>query len=111
MGETGKMSVAVAYASFAESDKKVAIVTIDRPEALNALTWSMLQQLAAAFRDIDATASAVILTGKGRSFSAGIDLTAASEVFTRDESEKIHDVVWQMERCEVPIIGAINVQP
>ena len=48
------MSVAVAYESFAESDKKVAIVTIDRPEALNALTWSMLQQLAAAFRDIGA---------------------------------------------------------
>ncbi len=34
--------------------KKVAIVTIDRPEALNALSWPMLQQLAAAFKDIGA---------------------------------------------------------
>lgn len=56
----------------------VATLTLNRPDALNALTPDMLQALADALRDIESRRDirAVVLTGAGRAFSAGVDLKA-----------------------------------
>ena len=89
----------------------VALVSLNRPSAFNALTYDMLSQLAHVFKTLGTREEvrAAILTGKGDAFSAGIDLTAASQVFSRDEeSERENDVVRQMDKCRFPIIGAIN---
>jgi enoyl-CoA hydratase len=62
-----------------EPNAGVALVTIDRPEALNALDAAVLAGLAAAFRSLDAdpTCRAIVLTGAGnRSFAAGADIKA-----------------------------------
>jgi len=87
------------------------IVTMDRPEAQNALTYEMLTTLAHTFRNLrdDKTVRAVVLTGAGvQSFSAGVDLAAAQKVFKTDEKDFDKDVVHQMDLCTFPIIGAIN---
>lgn len=64
-----------------ERDGAVATVTLDRPDALNALTREMLVQLAAALDDLaaDGSVQVVVLTGAGRAFSAGVDLKALGQ--------------------------------
>jgi enoyl-CoA hydratase len=54
----------------------IAVVTIDRPEALNALNQQTLAELEAAFQTLggDASLRAVILTGAGKAFVAGADI-------------------------------------
>ena len=91
----------------------VALLVLDRPAALNALSKLMFAQLAAHFRALRARedVAAAILTGAGdRAFSAGVDLKAAAAVFRSAEGDASAelDVVAQMERCPFPIIGAVN---
>jgi enoyl-CoA hydratase/carnithine racemase len=87
----------------------VAVVTINRPAALNALTKPMMISLAAAFRRLgaDDSVAAVVLAGRGRAFCSGVDLTAAEEVFKGDVKDVTTDPVAQMELCRKPIVGAI----
>ncbi|KAK2990225.1 hypothetical protein RJ640_014677 [Escallonia rubra] len=87
----------------------IARVTINRPKSLNSLTRQMLEDLAGAFKALDADGSVrvVILSGSGRSFCSGVDLTAAEDVFKGDVKNPETDTVVQMERCRKPIIGAI----
>ncbi len=56
----------------------VATVTLARPEALNAITAPMLEELGSAFDALaaDPSVAVVVLTGEGRAFSAGVDLKA-----------------------------------
>jgi enoyl-CoA hydratase/carnithine racemase len=62
-------------------DGDVATLTLSRPEALNAITREMLEQLAAALDVVsaDPAVSVVVLTGEGRAFSAGVDLKALGD--------------------------------
>src|SRR5438874_1115319 len=64
-----------------ETDGAVVVVTIERPEARNAVNRTTAQALAAAFRrfDGDASASVAILTGRGGAFCAGYDLKQTAE--------------------------------
>ena len=89
----------------------VAVVVIDSPKTVNAITQVMLLSLAKAFRDlrVDRSVRAAVLTATGRrAFSTGIDLGDAERVFKMDESRLDDDIVHQMELCPFPIIGAIN---
>ena len=63
-----------------ERDGHVATVTLNRPERLNAISGAMLDQLSAALLEVDRDAAvrAVILTGAGRGFCAGLDLQDAA---------------------------------
>jgi len=60
----------------------VRTLTLHRPEALNALTPALLEELAAALdaAAADAAVRVVVLTGSGRAFSAGVDLKALAEM-------------------------------
>jgi enoyl-CoA hydratase len=94
-----------------EGGKCVGLVTLNRPTALNALSYEMLKKLSQTFRllEEEQKVCAVILTGAGEAFSAGIDLTAASKVFKSDPKEREHeDVVLAMEKFKRPIIGCIH---
>ncbi|GMP76313.1 hypothetical protein CsSME_00033049 [Camellia sinensis var. sinensis] len=88
----------------------IALVTINRPKSLNSLTKSMMTDLAKAFKSLDADDSVlvIILSGSGRSFCSGVDLTSAEDVFKGDVKDMESDPVAQMERCRKPIIGAIG---
>src|ERR1700754_1915557 len=61
----------------------VAIVTLNRPEKLNAFNTQMMKDLIAVFdvTDADDEVKAVIVTGAGRGFCAGADLSSGAETF------------------------------
>ncbi|MDQ2861613.1 MAG: crotonase/enoyl-CoA hydratase family protein [Pseudomonadota bacterium] len=67
-------------------DGGVATITLNRPDRLNAFTTRMMLDMIAAFdlTDADDAVGAVIVTGAGRAFCAGADLTAGGATFDRD---------------------------
>ena len=92
----------------------VATITLDRPDALNALTIPMKEALARTFEELaaDRTVRAVILTGAGRAFCAGQDLRERLEPDAPslgDElRERYNPIVRAMRALPKPIVGAIN---
>ena len=90
----------------------VTTVTLNRPDALNALSIALRQQLAAVFeslKDDDAT-KVIILTGAGRAFSAGLDLKELGErgMGTGGTSDDAVDLQGAIRSVGKPVIGAIN---
>lgn len=91
----------------------VAVLTIDRPKALNALNPDVLADLKAAFEGIDQNAvRCVVLTGAGdKSFVAGADIGSMSTM-TKAEGEafgkKGNDVFRRLETFPIPVIAAVN---
>ena len=92
----------------------VALVTLDRPEALNALTVGLKVELLAAFRAIarDRSIRAVVLTGAGRAFCAGQDLkerqSPDAAPLAVELRERYNPIVRAMRALDQPIVGAIN---
>ena len=113
-------------------DDGILTLTLDRPEQLNAFTVTMADELVAAFdrAGADDTVAAVVVTGRGRAFCAGMDLSVDGNVFGLDEEQRptladlhdrlddpaVHDgvrdtggrVALAVYRCTKPVIGAIN---
>lgn len=91
----------------------VAVVTIDRPKALNALNPEVLADLKAAFEAIDQnTVRCVVLTGAGeKSFVAGADIGSMSTM-TKAEGEAFdklgNDIFLYIEKFPLPVIAAVN---
>jgi len=100
-----------------EKKDGVATLTLNRPQAMNALSAELRVALARSFRNLssDPGTRVVILTGAGdRAFCAGLDLKELSgeRPATASESEAAiggeSDLISAMESFEGPIIGAIN---
>lgn len=87
-----------------------AIVTLNRPEAMNALSRALRTGLADAFVECQADEAirVVILTGNGQAFCAGIDLKELSEAAGDASQEVDNSLVNTMAAFEGPIIGAVN---
>lgn len=96
-----------------EVQDAVAVVTINRPEALNALNPEVLSDLKAAFEGIDQdSVRCVVLTGAGdKSFVAGADIGSMSTM-TKAEGEEFgklgNDVFLYIESFPLPVIAAVN---
>ncbi len=100
-----------------DRDGRIAIITLNRPDRLNAYTPLMGQELAAAFQacDDDDAVRAIIVTGAGRGFCAGADLSGGGALLARSGTEERQEEVraqrahtvrpWEMKK---PIIAAIN---
>jgi 2-(1,2-epoxy-1,2-dihydrophenyl)acetyl-CoA isomerase len=107
-GGTGSPTVRLEVAD------AVATITLDRPEALNALTVPMKQELLAAFRSVerDSGVRVAILTGAGRAFCAGQDLPERLQPDAAPLGEELRErynpIVRAMRGLDKPIIGAIN---
>ncbi|MFF0281624.1 crotonase/enoyl-CoA hydratase family protein [Rhodococcus aetherivorans] len=118
----------------------IATITLDRPDRLNAFTTTMEHELIAAYDrcDADDSVRAVVLTGAGRAFCAGADLSGGADTFAQRLDEPSDDatadvrrddttadvrrddtaadvrrdgggrVVLRMFECRKPIIAAIN---
>jgi len=95
------------------TDEGVAIITIDRPDAMNSFNEELRSELLSAFeRAADDTAiRAVVLTGEGRSFSAGADLkaglarTKSVQQVLQTEFRPIFERIAAMPQ---PVIAAVN---
>lgn len=98
----------------------LAHVRLDRPDKLNGVTLAMLEGLCAAAERIAAEASvrAVVLSGKGRSFSAGLDFATvmpdqegvarAFEPRPGADTNIFQEACWAWRRLEVPVIAAVH---
>jgi enoyl-CoA hydratase len=91
----------------------IATVTLDRPQALNALDEPMLRDLARAIRELrrDAAVRAVIVAGAGRAFSAGADIPAMAAMSPAEGhalSRLGHDVFGRLEALDVPVVAAVH---
>ncbi len=92
----------------------VRLLTLNRPEKLNALNPEIHDALAAAFAEIerDEAVRAVLLTGAGRGFCAGADLTQNTSNDLRDLGASIdrhyNPLVRRMRALPKPIIAAVN---
>ena len=88
----------------------IATITLDRPDRLNAFTLRMQNELLEAFDQIDSDdeVRAVVVTGRGRGFCAGVDLGAPGETFQPDAQGRGGVVTLRIYRCLKPVIGAVN---
>jgi len=97
-----------------ETADGVLLLTLDRPDSLNALDRRLKEELLAAFvaAGEDPEVRAIILTGAGRAFCAGQDLKERQEADAPDLGTEIREryipLILAMRRIEKPIIGAIN---
>jgi len=100
-------------------DDNVATITLNRPDKLNAFTVTMMREMIDAFGRIDADddVRAVIVTGAGRGFCAGADLSGGGGTFEHGGSDQtearvIRDgggmVSLRIFECLKPVIAAIN---
>lgn len=95
---------------------QIATITLDRPDKLNAFTEVMAMELMAAFdlTDADDDVRAVIVTGAGRGFCAGADLSEGGATFdyAQDDPAQHRDrgglVTLRIFESLKPVIGAIN---
>ncbi len=94
-----------------ERDGAVAKLTLNRPEALNALSRALRSEIVKAFTTLkdDTEIRAVVLTGSGRAFTAGVDLKEAGQTgFALGADGGEIDLAKAMMAYPWPIIGAIN---
>jgi enoyl-CoA hydratase/carnithine racemase len=100
-----------------EVEGRVATVTLNRPERLNAYTPTMRDELVEAFQhaDQDDAVRVVLVTGAGRAFCAGADLSAAGVATFAHRTTRVVDyrdgggkVALAIFRCRKPVIAAIN---
>lgn len=96
-----------------EVKEGIGYVTISRPQALNALNRKVLEELGNCFMSIldDEAVRAVILTGEGRSFVAGADISAMAplnEEEGKEFGEFGNKVMNLIENMPVPVIAAVN---
>ena len=113
-------------------DAGILVLTLNRPEQLNAFTVDMANELVDAFNraSLDDSVAAIVVTGAGRAFCAGMDLSVGGNVFGLDESlqptlQDMHDklddpdmirgvrdtggrVTLAIFECTKPVIAAIN---
>lgn len=115
-----------------EVSDQILTITLNRPEQLNSFTVEMAEELTTAFNQAsdDDEVSAIVVTGEGKAFCAGMDLSSEGNVFGLDESqhptlqdmrERLHDPVIEagvrdtggqltlaIFECKKPVIAAIN---
>lgn len=98
-----------------EKAERIAVVTLNRPEAMNALSKALRHALYEAMvaLDADPEVSVVILTGAGeRAFTAGLDLkelgSDPAAMSAANAAAAQENPVKAIELCKKPVIGAIN---
>ena len=100
-------------AALLEQDGPIARITLSRPGALNALTWTMYRQLEAHFERLaaDDAVRVIIITGAGKAFAAGTDILQF-QGFTSEDGvayeRTMEAIVERLYSLTIPTIAAIN---
>ena len=89
----------------------VKILTVNRPEAMNALNSMVFKEMKSFLNDLSAETKALIITGEGKAFVAGADISemvnmssSEGEAFSRTGQE----VFSMLENLDIPVIAAVN---
>jgi 2-(1,2-epoxy-1,2-dihydrophenyl)acetyl-CoA isomerase len=103
-----------------EIDGEIGILTLDRPKALNAMSPEMISEMTVAFAWLAdrAPLRALIVTGEGRAFSSGGDVTWFRKGVESDDydlpaevrrgAETLHQAIVDFQRIPYPVIAAVN---
>jgi 2-(1,2-epoxy-1,2-dihydrophenyl)acetyl-CoA isomerase len=101
-----------------ERDGALTVITLDRPDVLNAFDETLTSSLSAAILDTasDASVRAVVITGAGRAFSAGQDLRdramqveSGAELRLGDElRRRYHPLIAAIRQMRKPVVAAVN---
>ena len=97
-----------------ERKGNIAIVTLNRPEVLNAFSIEMREGLAITFENLakDASVRAVVITGAGRAFSAGGDIKGWGDLKDENRMKTIlgfaHRAIKAITSLEKPVIAMVN---
>lgn len=96
-----------------ETQDTIGILTLDRTESLNALNSEMILQLTQAFSEIEANSSlrVLILTGAGKAFAAGADISEMKDMTPEEALEYHHAgvaMLRSLEQLPIPVIAAVN---
>jgi enoyl-CoA hydratase len=95
----------------------VELVTLNRPEVLNALTWPMIDELHAVLEDIGCSGStrAVVVTGAGRGFCSGLDIGGDDPLGARSDNaaiyarqERVAALATALRDLPQPVLAAVN---
>lgn len=98
-----------------ELDGDVAVVTLDRPERYNAIDAALSAAVVQALERAGAEARALVLTGAGKAFCSGADLSGFMDEYEAGEpdlakhlDEEFHPMVHAVGGCPVPTVAAVN---
>lgn len=101
-----------------ECEAGAAWITLNRPDAMNAITPTMLTEIGEAFdrAEADRTLRCVVLTGAGRAFCAGADLKFVMDAVSRGTgfsgpgsfTDLLLNTLLRLERSPLPVIAAVN---
>ena len=104
------MSDGVSEVLRVERDGPVAILTLNRPDAMNALSRALREALSQALRDAEADPEVrvAVITGAGRAFCAGFDLKELSEASGDAADTASNDLPEALAAFSGPIVAAVN---
>jgi 2-(1,2-epoxy-1,2-dihydrophenyl)acetyl-CoA isomerase len=101
-----------------EKKEQIARITLNRPEALNAINEKMGEELNAAFKEIerDEKTRCLVITGTGRAFCAGEDVSGLKERYATGSKpvlgdhlrKKYHPMILRLRGMEMPVIARLN---
>jgi enoyl-CoA hydratase/carnithine racemase len=104
-----------------EIEDSIALITLNRPDEMNAMTHAMRKELIGLFEDADQNDSVrvVVVTGAGKAFCAGADLSSGGSSFDRSDHDGRNvsisehrdgggQISLSIFRCRKPVIAAIN---
>jgi len=101
-----------------ELQETIAVITFNRPEALNALSLQLTKDLLSAIgKAVGEKARAVVITGEGRAFCSGGDLREMQlmwqkegriEAFLEEPLKALHDVILLIRETPIPFIAAVQ---
>lgn len=98
-----------------ELDGDVAIVTLNRPDRYNAINGELSAALVAAMERAGDESRAVVLTGEGKAFCSGADLSGFVDEYdnggpdlAQHLDDEFHPIVHAIGGCSVPVVAAVN---
>jgi enoyl-CoA hydratase/carnithine racemase len=97
-----------------EKTEGIAKITLNRPQAMNALNPALLRELADAFEALrsDDDLDCVVITGAGRAFCAGVDIKSmdegSAESSAKARTKLALKIIDTIENLEAPVIAAVN---
>ena len=94
----------------------VRTITLDRPDRLNAVNGALASSMGDALADAgaDDAVRIVVITGSGRAFCAGLDLSQPPEIPSATRADRLDPYAWvgtwvqRVVHCEKPVIAAVN---
>jgi enoyl-CoA hydratase/carnithine racemase len=110
----------VSAVLFETLEPEIALITLNRPELLNAIDGTLLNALDDALTELETSDEfrAAIITGSGRAFCAGADLSGTGEPWTKpartqvktsyDAQVRLADQMTRLYELPIPVIAAVN---